>query len=59
MCNDPMYWLFAGDHYYPCGGVGDYQGSFMSLADAVAKGDKRDWWHVTDEKLNIIKDYYD
>lgn len=31
----PRYHLFAGEWYYPSGGLGDYQGSFDSVEDAI------------------------
>lgn len=35
------YLLFANDHYYPCGGMSDYQGSFPTYWEARAVGDGR------------------
>jgi len=29
------YWLFAGDNYYPTGGMGDFIGSYDSVDDAI------------------------
>ena len=52
------YALFAGDHYYPSGGIGDLVGSFETIEEAKAKGrdalsefninDYNDWFHVVD-----------
>jgi len=50
MCNDPVYMLFAGDWYYPCGGMGDFQGNFQTIADAITWAKARfEWWHVVDK----------
>lgn len=44
--------LFAGDHYYPCGGWHDFRGSFDTIGElnSYAKGinDKFDWMHAID-----------
>lgn len=54
---DKQYLLFAGDHYYPSGGVNDLQGSFNSLDEAIAEvkrqrpysdGSGSDAWENTD-----------
>ena len=46
------YLLFAGDVYYPLGGMNDLFGDFDSMDEAVAKmqatNDDHDWWHVYD-----------
>lgn len=47
------YLCFAGDDYYPCGGVRDLQRSVESLDDAQSwANEQRDstltWWHVYD-----------
>jgi len=57
MCNDKMYYLFAGNNSYPNGGVGDFMGTYQTLADAVCEGEKHYWWHVTDDNLNIVEEY--
>lgn len=43
-----MYLLFAGDSYYPCGGWHDFEGSFISIEDAMERLDsiRCDWWHI-------------
>ena len=50
------FWLFAGDYYYPQGGMDDLKGDFDSLQEAIDAGNERqgdhrkyDWGHV----LNI------
>jgi len=30
-----MYFLFAGENFYPCGGMDDLKGSFASVEDAL------------------------
>lgn len=33
-----MFYLFAGDHYYPSSGLGDYQGKYDTEEEAEAAG---------------------
>lgn len=45
------YLLFAGDRYYPNGGVNDYRGEFISIDAAHEWLDKNNecdfaWWHI-------------
>lgn len=42
--------VFAGDNFYPCGGMSDYQASFSVRRDAYdyAKSLRRDWVIVYD-----------
>lgn len=60
---DARYWLFAGDTYYPRGGWEDYQGTYDSLAEAMAEGRRlRDarkvaWWHVAHPNDGIVADH--
>ena len=45
------YLLFAGDYYYPSGGMNDFVDSFDSIEEAVAQHDKNfidSWKHVYD-----------
>ena len=48
---DYRYLLFAGDHYYPAGGVHDLVGSYESLDEAIniTKEYNYDWAHVWDQ----------
>ena len=43
---------FAGDDYYPCGGWGDFIGSFDTMPEAKAAADAQEragkWSHVVD-----------
>ncbi len=55
--------VFAGSNYYPVGGWEDRQGSFNSLAEAIASAKmvaKREfdgWWHVVDiQEGKIVAD---
>lgn len=43
-----MYWLFGGDWYYPCGGMGDFIGEFTChvAAELAGYAAQCDWWHV-------------
>lgn len=45
-----MYILFAGDQYYPQGGMHDFVGSYATVkeAEAAVKEYTCDWWHVVD-----------
>lgn len=48
------YALFAGDNYYPSGGVGDFIDFFETIEQAKErvslqpKNREFDWWHVLD-----------
>jgi len=49
--------LFAGDFYYPSGGMDDFKDSFNILEDAVifANNEGWDWIHILDiEKGEVI-----
>lgn len=48
------YHVFAGDHYYPTSGVGDYVGGFQDLQEATTAGwkDGPDWVIVLTENEN-------
>ena len=61
------YYLFAGNNYYPKGGMLDYKGEFESIKDAVEyfrdhaedisnDGNVDNWGHVVDDKLRIVKE---
>lgn len=54
------YLLFAGDQYYPRGGMYDLRGDFDTLEEAVevaSRGEPMiaesgyDWWHVVDSEI--------
>jgi len=40
--------LFAGDFYYPSGGMDDLRGAFETLDDAKAAHHGHDWAHVAE-----------
>lgn len=42
--------VFAGENYYPCGGMGDFQASFdtQEEAETFSKGLNRDWIEIED-----------
>jgi hypothetical protein len=53
--------LFTGDDYYPCGGTGDFKGSFDTLLEvseylATPKDNGRDfdWYNVLDTETGAI-----
>lgn len=54
------YILFGGDQYYPSGGVGDMQGAYSTVDEAVEDSggeDGYDWWHVFDvETRKVVAD---
>ncbi len=53
-CDMKRYLLFAGDYYYPVGGMEDFIGDFSTIERAKNKGveliknNKADWAHVYD-----------
>ncbi len=52
-----MFYLFAGDDYYPCGGVDDFQGMFEVLDDAIREVPnlRYDWWHIVDSDMIFVE----
>lgn len=58
------YLLFAGEHYYPCGGVRDLVGDFDDLEEAKRRGTKvhdyvdmwrDDWVSILDtEDMSVL-----
>jgi hypothetical protein len=59
-----IYMVFAGDMYYPGGGMRDYRGRFdhEEAAERHAVGLRLDWWQIVrvDEhgKVQMIRDWY-
>ena len=60
------YMVFAGESYYPGGGMIDFKGSFSSLDEAVQimskeakkSGPHTCWGHIYDNSKNkIVKEY--
>ena len=51
-----MFLLFAGDHYYPCGGWEDFRGAYgsLELAKEAAHTQACDWWHIVDVSAGWI-----
>lgn len=43
-----LYYVFAGDQYYPTSGLGDYRGAFETQEDAerYVKNCRCDWWVI-------------
>ena len=41
-----MYYLFAGEWYYPLGGYRDFQGAFETLEAAAIAAAPFDWAHI-------------
>lgn len=56
-----MFHLFGGSHYYPCGGLDDYLGSYDVLDDAIeaARQTDNEWWHVADDNMQRVADSID
>lgn len=48
-----MYGLFAGDVYYPGGGMNDYKGSFHSIEEAEAFFRKGGTYGIRNEYMQI------
>jgi len=40
--------LFAGDNYYPCGGMDDFRGRFDTLTELMKNIGRADWFNVYD-----------
>ncbi len=56
------YLLFAGESYYPSGGIHDYLGSFDSEDKALATAElcDYDWWHIVSrESQKILKEWWE
>ena len=47
-----QYFFFSGCDYYPCGGMGDFKGSFGSLEEAMRQWEGSDWAHIA--KVNKV-----
>ena len=43
-----MFFLFAGEHYYPSGGMNDFIDQFDNIDDAIGTADsgKYDWYNI-------------
>lgn len=54
-----MYTLFAGDRYYPRGGLDDICGTYASLEEAIKafESSDYDWGHVS-VGLERVKTFY-
>jgi len=50
------YLLFAGDKWYPSGGMNDFKGSFDEQDDAYRKALnlQKDWYQIYDTEENVI-----
>ena len=44
------YMVFAGDNYYPGGGMDDHCGCYDTMVEAVRGIGECDWWHILDTK---------
>jgi hypothetical protein len=44
----PMFFLFAGEQYYPSGGMNDFIDQFDNIDDAIGVGrsGKYDWYNI-------------
>lgn len=50
--------LFAGNNYYPAGGMNDYVGAYESLLDALRKAAsmRADWYQIVDrESMQVVE----
>ena len=47
------YTLFAGDAYYPLGGLEDFKGEFNSLEAMTEAAKGFEWWHGVDENRGL------
>jgi len=56
------YMLFAGESYYPCGGMQDFVGRAATLVDVMHRLHKLrrwDWFNIYDSVGDRIYDRYD
>lgn len=56
------YLLFAGDHYYPSGGMDDFIKDFDTQNEAMVEahiiaGDSFRWWHIWDSEMREIVEH--
>lgn len=42
------YMLFAGEEYYPSGGMADFRGRYATMAELVERIGRYDWFNVYD-----------
>lgn len=54
---DKRYIAFAGECYYPCGGMGDFQMRTANLDEAKKAIKGADWGHILD--LETMETIYD
>ena len=58
------YWLFAGDNYYPSGGMTDYVDQFDTINEATnahvrSNDPSGEWADVLDiESMDIVRHFY-
>lgn len=50
------YMLFAGENYYPSGGMNDFRGNFHTMVSLVKKIGRADWFNVYDTVLRKAVD---
>lgn len=52
-----MFYIFAGEDYYPCGGINDLIGSAASIDEAMEKlaSGSYGWWHIVDSNLEVVR----
>jgi hypothetical protein len=50
------YYLFAGESYYPEGGVEDFKmsGTYDECLKWLSEPRTHDWWHIADENMTQI-----
>ena len=53
------YWLFAGETYYPSGGMEDLRGKYDTMVEAVKAIKRADWFHVLDTKTDRVYNHYE
>lgn len=56
------YLLFCGNNYYPKGGIGDYEGDFDSVEDALswmlAQNSKYDWYDIIEHAtMTVVREF--
>jgi len=56
MIEQEQYTVFAGDYYYPLGGVRDikFQGNLIECFKYLATS-SQDWWQIVDKNLSVYE----
>jgi len=52
--------IFAGENYYPSGGMNDFVGEFDTISQCIIRLSKRraDWWNILDTQTKQVYNNY-